>query len=74
MAKQFKSKEELLIELEELKLENQVLKSNLNKNLPENEERFKYLADIAPVLIWTSGIDALCIYFTAVQDLSLIHI
>ena len=63
MAKQFKSKEELLIELEELKLENQVLRTNLNKNIPENKEQFKHLVDTAPVLIWTSGTDTLCNYF-----------
>jgi PAS domain S-box-containing protein len=29
----------------------------------ESEERFRLLADAAPVMIWTSGTDALCDYF-----------
>ncbi|HEY9603771.1 MAG TPA: PAS domain S-box protein, partial [Allocoleopsis sp.] len=31
--------------------------------LKESEERFRHLADIAPVLIWMSGTDKLCNYF-----------
>ncbi|HEX9922509.1 MAG TPA: PAS domain S-box protein, partial [Anaerolineae bacterium] len=31
--------------------------------LREREERFRLIADVAPVLIWMSGQDALCTYF-----------
>jgi PAS domain S-box-containing protein len=31
--------------------------------LRESEERFRHMADIAPVLIWMSGTDKLCNYF-----------
>lgn len=31
--------------------------------LRESEQRFRYLADHAPVLIWMSGLDQLCFYF-----------
>jgi PAS domain S-box-containing protein len=31
--------------------------------LRESEQRFRLVADAAPVLIWMSGIDKLCIYF-----------
>ena len=29
----------------------------------ESEERFRHMADIAPVMIWMSGVDKLCNYF-----------
>ena len=31
--------------------------------LRESEERFRHMADIAPVMIWMSGVDKLCNYF-----------
>src|SRR5271170_3213423 len=31
--------------------------------LPESEERFRTIADCAPVLIWISGLDKLCTFF-----------
>jgi PAS domain S-box-containing protein len=33
------------------------------EKLRESEERFRLLADTAPVLIWTSGVDKLCNFF-----------
>ena len=35
------------------------------KHIEESEQRFRLLADGAPVMIWTSGIDKLCAYFNA---------
>ena len=37
--------------------------SQLVEALRESEERFRTMADSAPVLIWMSGIDKLCTYF-----------
>jgi len=33
------------------------------KALEESEERFRAMADVAPVMIWMSGVDRLCHYF-----------
>ena len=33
------------------------------ETLRESEERFRLLADTAPVLIWISGVDNLCTFF-----------
>jgi PAS domain S-box-containing protein len=33
------------------------------RELPENEELFRRIANTAPVMIWMSGIDKLCTYF-----------
>ena len=37
--------------------------THLKDSLKESEERFKHLADSAPVMIWTSGLDKLCNFF-----------
>lgn len=37
----------------------------LAEQTEESEQRFHLLADSAPVMIWTSGIDKLCTYFNA---------
>src|ERR1700740_3625363 len=34
-----------------------------NAQLRESEERFRLVANTAPVMIWMSGIDKLCTYF-----------
>ena len=35
------------------------------KYIEESDQRFRLLADGAPVMIWTSGVDKLCNYFNA---------
>jgi two-component system sensor kinase FixL len=38
-------------------------KTNVELSLRESEERFRHMADTAPVLIWMSGPDKLCNFF-----------
>ncbi len=47
---------------EKLKVEISV-REKAEKNLRESEQRFRVMADSAPVLIWMSGKDKLCTYF-----------
>ena len=46
----------------ELESSNERLRSAV-ENLRESEERFRLVANTAPVMIWMSGIDKLCTYF-----------
>jgi len=39
---------------------NRIKRGRAQQNLQESEERFKQLADVAPVMIWLSGPDKLC--------------
>jgi PAS domain S-box-containing protein len=57
------------VELQESnkKLQGEILvRKKAEKTLKESEERFKKMADSAPVLIWMSGKDKLCTYFNKV--------
>jgi PAS domain S-box-containing protein len=50
------------------KTENELVASNerlrfATENLRESEQRFRLVANTAPVMIWMSGIDKLCTYF-----------
>ena len=54
---------EIFRELQALKKENAALKVSLNKYISETENRFQYMADTAPMLVWQAGTDTLCYYF-----------
>ena len=58
------AEEEELMALAQGKKE-RLVESAERKHREESEQRFRLLADSAPVMIWTSGIDKLCAYFNA---------
>jgi PAS domain S-box-containing protein len=64
ITKRKQAEEEELVALAQREKEWLVERAERN-HIEESEQRFRQLADNAPVMIWTSGINKLCTYFNA---------
>ncbi|HLM60790.1 MAG TPA: PAS domain S-box protein, partial [Pyrinomonadaceae bacterium] len=61
--RQWSDEEIELVELVVNRCWESIERARTNKNLRESEERFRYVADAAPVLIWLSDTTKKCVWF-----------